>query len=122
MPEEFKEQGGIATMDPSPLRRWMVSRVMSRLFTPSRIEQRRVAAEKDRVRRNQPHRVVYFHQVDDGYSHLAAQLLQRLAARYAIELDCHLVAAPQGKNVAEPDLLLRLSRYDSHLIAPGQPH
>ena len=61
----------------------------------------------------------YFHYVEDGYSHLAAQVLQAFSERYDIELVCHLVEGPQGKNSAEPDLLLRLSRYDSFHVAPG---
>jgi hypothetical protein len=62
--------------------------------------------------------VEYFHQVEDGYSHLAAQVLQQFCHRYDIELVCHLVRGPQGKNSPEPDLLLQLSRYDSFHVAP----
>lgn len=119
MASDFKEQGGAATMDPSPLRRWLSSRVMTRMARPGRIERSRADAERKRIREKAPHRVEYFHQVDDGYSHLAAQLLQRLAARYDIDLVCHLVTAPQGKNVAEPDMLMALSRYDAHQVAAG---
>ncbi len=118
MAEEFQEQGGAATMDPSPLGRWMTSRLMTRLFSPARMDRRRAAAEKQRRKQGAPHRVEYFHQVDDGYSHLAAQVLQPLLARYGIELTCHLVEGPRGKNVAEPELLLQLSRYDASHVAP----
>jgi 2-hydroxychromene-2-carboxylate isomerase len=62
--------------------------------------------------------VEYFHQVEDGYSHLAAQVLQQFCQRYDIELVCHLVRGPQGKNSPEPDLLLQLSRYDAFHVAP----
>jgi 2-hydroxychromene-2-carboxylate isomerase len=62
--------------------------------------------------------VEYFHQVEDGYSHLAAQVLASLSERYDIKLVCHLVSGPRGKNVAEPELLLRLSRYDAFHVAP----
>ena len=118
MAEQFKEQGGAATMDPSRLKRWLTSRVMTRAVDPQRLANQRAAAEKARVREQAPHRVEYFHQPEDGYSHLAAQLLQRLAERYDIELDCHLVEGPRGKNVPEPELLLQLSRYDAFQIAP----
>ncbi|MEM9173584.1 MAG: DsbA family protein, partial [Pseudomonadota bacterium] len=50
-------------------------------------------------------------------SHLAAQILTQLAARYDIELRCHLVDGPSGANVADAELLLSLSRYDSSNIA-----
>jgi len=118
MADEFTEQGGAATMDPGPVARWLTSRLMSRLFSPERVDRRRTAAEKQRVKHRAPHRVDYFHQVDDGYSHLAAQVLAPLADRYDIELCCHLVEGPRGNNVAEPDLLLQLSRDDAFHVAP----
>jgi 2-hydroxychromene-2-carboxylate isomerase len=57
--------------------------------------------------------------VDESYSFLAAQMLERLVARYDIELHCHLVRGQEGKNAPEPELLAQLARVDSHLIAPG---
>ncbi|MEM7015230.1 MAG: vWA domain-containing protein, partial [Verrucomicrobiota bacterium] len=39
-----------------------------------------------RKRRGEPHRIEYFHQVEDAYSHLAAQLLRPLLERYDVEL------------------------------------
>lgn len=118
MSEQFKEQGGAATMDPSALMRWLTSMVMSRVVSTKRLEKKRIKAEKHRQANNQPHVVEYFHQVDDGYSHLAAQALGALTERYNIELHCHLVSGPIGENAPEPDLLIDLSRYDASKIAP----
>lgn len=118
MTEQFKEQGGAATMNPSPLLRFATSRVMSRISKRSNLEKQRRKAEKARVKAGRAHVVEYFHQVEDGYSHLAAQVLQPLCARYDIELVCHLVSGPKDKNAPEPELLLRLSRYDALLVAP----
>ncbi|WP_438952597.1 hypothetical protein [Porticoccus sp.] len=118
MSEQFQDQGGLASMDPRPLVRWLTSALMTRLFAPAGVDKRRAAAEKQRIKQGAPHRVEYFHQVDDGYSHLAVQGLQRLAERYDIELECHLVGGPRGKNVAEPELLSQLSRYDAFHVAP----
>lgn len=118
MAKQFEDQGGAATMDPSPLARWATSKLLSTLFNPVRMDKKRAAFEKRRRKAGEAHRVEYFHQVDDGYSHLAAQVLQALAERYDIELDCHLVQGPEGKNLPEPDLLLRLSRYDAWHVAP----
>ena len=119
MSEQFKDQGGVATSNPSRFMRWATSRVMSRLFTEQSMEKKRRAAEATRQQEGRSHRVEYFHQVDDGYSHLAASLLKHVEARYDVELKCHLVAPPAGSNVAEPDLLARLSRHDAQLIAPA---
>ena len=119
MAEQFKEQGGVATMDPSHLKRWLTSRLMTRISRPAAVAERHLKAEQLRVKSGAPHRVDYFHQVDEGYSHLSAQLLKRFTERYDIELHCHLVAGQAGKNAPEPELLASLARKDTHLIAPG---
>ena len=118
MGKQFKEQGGAATMDPSALLRWLTSMVMRQVVSTKRLEKKRIKVEKHRQANNQPHVVEYFHQVDDGYSHLAAQTLGALAERYNIDLQCHLVSGPVGENAPEPDLLIDLSRYDASKIAP----
>ena len=118
MSEQFSNQGGAANSDPNALVRWITSTLMTRLFTPEKMAARRAKAERRRQQAGEPHRVRYFHQVDDGYSHLAAQALTDLAQRYDIELECYLVRGPNGKNLPEPDLLLRLSRYDAYHVAP----
>ena len=106
-------------MDPSPLLRWLTSRVMSRIARPTSTEARHAKAEQIRVKAGAPHRVDYFHQVDEGYSDLTAQVLERFAQRYDIELHCHLVRGQEGKNAPEPEMLASLARYEAHLIAPG---
>ena len=105
-------------MDPSALMRWLTSMFMNRVVSTQRLEKKRIKAEKHRQANNQPHVVEYFHQVDDGYSHLAAQALGALTERYNIDLQCHLVSGSIGENAPEPDLLIDLSRYDASKIAP----
>jgi 2-hydroxychromene-2-carboxylate isomerase len=118
MTGQFKEQGGVATMDPNPLYRWLASRIMTRVSRPERLAKRRAKIEQQRIKSGGRHVVEYFHQVEDAYSHLAAQVLNSLAARYDIELVCHLVGGPTGKNAPEPELLLQLARYDAYHVAP----
>lgn len=118
MTDRFEEQGGAATMDPSIVMRWLTSRVMTRLCQPERLIKRRAQIEKQRIRLGQQHVIEYFHQVDDGYSHLAAQVLQALSERYGIKILCHIVTGPQGQNLPEPALLLTLSRHDACQVAP----
>jgi 2-hydroxychromene-2-carboxylate isomerase len=118
MAAQFKEQGGAATMDPGPVLRWATSKMLTALCAPQRLQAQRARVERRRSRAGAPHVVEYFHQVDDGYSHLAAQVLVALTQRYDIQLLCHLVSGPQGKNSAEPELLLQLSRYDALHVAP----
>jgi len=118
MAQQFENQGGMATSDPPAIVRWLTSRLMTWMWRPEAVARRRVKAEKKRRRAGAPHRVAYFHQIDDGYSHLAAQVLRPLLERYEIELDFHLVSAQHDRNLPEPELLLRLSRTDSGKVAP----
>jgi 2-hydroxychromene-2-carboxylate isomerase len=64
--------------------------------------------------------VHYFHQVDDPYSHLAAQLLEPLMERYDIDLDVHLVGPPPDSAAPERDRLIAYSRVDAERIAEAR--
>jgi 2-hydroxychromene-2-carboxylate isomerase len=68
------------------------SAIMRRIANPARRERHRVQAEAARQRQQRPHTVLYFHQVDDPYSQLAAQAIAPLLARYDIRLEVKLVA------------------------------
>ena len=117
MPKQFKDQGGAASTDPNPLYRWATSRLLNRIVSEKALEKRRAKFAHQRQKSKQGHVIEYFHQVEDGYSHLAAQALQQLRDRYKIEIKCHLVNGPQGNNSPERDLLLGLSQRDSIAIA-----
>lgn len=116
--DSFKEQGGAATMDPSFIRRWLTSRMMSRMSSEQVQNRTRAKAEQRRKKLGLPHTIEYFHQVDDGYSHLAVQLLANLQQRYDVDLRCHLVSECAGANLPEPQLLAKLSANDANQIAP----
>ena len=118
MSEQFSEQGGAATMDPNAFVRWLTSQFIRKLIKPQRLSKQRKIVEKKRLAAGDKHIVEYFHQLDDGYSHLCAQVLQAFCQRYDIELRCHLVTGATGHNSAEPELLQQLSQYDANLIAP----
>ena len=61
----------------------------------SRVQRiRRRMAETKRHFRGAPHQVLYFHQVGEPYSDLAAQALSRFAAYYDVELVPVLVGPP----------------------------
>jgi 2-hydroxychromene-2-carboxylate isomerase len=61
--------------------------------------------------------VHYFHQVDDPYSHLSAQLLAPLAARYKVKLVTWLVPAPDKAAAPEYELLAAYGRRDAARVA-----
>ena len=54
MSEQFKDQGGVATSNPSRLVRWATSRVMSKLFTDQSMAKKRRAAEATRQQEGRP--------------------------------------------------------------------
>ena len=118
MTQQFRDQGGAASSDPSWLRRKITSLMMRRLADPLRRERARARAERARLRRGEPHRLVYFHQPEDAYSHLAVQLLQPLCERYDIVLETRLCTAEPGANTPEPELLESYARRDCAQVAP----
>jgi 2-hydroxychromene-2-carboxylate isomerase len=82
-----------------------------------------IAREKSRFQRKQsrkglPHTVTYFHQVDDPYSFLSAQVLSRLASSYDINLVTKVVYPPNDVDAPERELLQRYARRDCEAIAP----
>ena len=118
MTEEFKDLGGAASSNPNWFKRWVTSRLMSYIATENYLEKQRAKAERARKKQGEAHRVHFFYQPDDAYSHLAAQLLPALIQRYDIKLNCHLVSGAAGDNAPEPELLLQLALRDSQAIAP----
>ena len=118
MAERFADQGGVASSNPPALVRWLTSKVMTRMTAPATVDRRRARAERARVRKGEPHRLEYFHQVDDAYGHLAVQLLRPLAEAYDVELVPYLVSVEADRNLPEPELLPPLARHESARLAP----
>ncbi|MEO1553995.1 MAG: DsbA family protein [Pseudomonadota bacterium] len=91
---------------------------VDQIISPEKRQKRRQKAEAKRVKSGAAHTVVYFHQLDDPYSHLAAQVLPALAARYDIDLVVHLIPATGGSSQPELEKLAIWARKDAELIAP----
>ena len=96
-----------------------LSRIFSVVILSKNIQRLRRGA-KSLVRKltGQRAEVLYFHQVDDPYSHLTAQVLQDLQSRYDIDLKVLLVDAPADDAAPERDALIAYSRRDAAKIAP----
>ncbi|MBP6014371.1 MAG: DsbA family protein [Alphaproteobacteria bacterium] len=61
--------------------------------------------------------VHYFHQPDDPYSQLAAQLLPALREAYKVEIRSHVVSPPDKAAAPEYERLLKLADADAALLA-----
>lgn len=105
-------------VDPSPFRRFLMAKLFGRIASSERIARSRRAAERKRVANKRPHQIEYFHQLDDPYSHLTAQVLARFAKRYDVKITPHLIRATGGKNQPEEEKLAVWARRDADLIAP----
>lgn len=97
-----------------------LSPIFSATFTSPRTRgMRRRIAEARRRLAGQPHRVHYFHQVDDPYSQLAAQILGELVARYDVVVEPHLVGPPPDDAAPERARLEAFARKDAADVAPA---
>ncbi|HVN85284.1 MAG TPA: DsbA family protein [Candidatus Binatia bacterium] len=97
-----------------------IAPLVAAAFTSSRTRDiRRWLAERRRRLRGEPHRVRYFHQVDDPYSYLASQVLRELIDRYDIEIQPHLVGPPSDAAAPERQRLEAFACRDAADIAPG---
>ena len=115
---EITKQKGASSSTPSPLMRWFFSKLVNFLSSEKRQNSLRKKHEIKRVNLGQKHVVEYFHQVDDGYSHLAIQTLAKLTAQYDIELVVHFVPPTLDDNFPEPDLWKAMSLDDAKRVAP----
>lgn len=91
--------------------------ISQHLLSRQRLLAHRARAERSRLRKALPHEVHYFHQVDDPYSALVVQCLQRLTTQYAIALTPHVVGTPPDSAAPERDKLIAYSRRDAALLA-----
>ncbi len=99
-------------VDPPRLLRFVLSKRFSRFANVKWRAKKRVAAEQNRKAEGRPHLVEYFHQVDDPYSHLMAQVIAQFAERYDIEVVPHLIRATGGRSQPEKEKLAVWARRD----------
>lgn len=105
-------------IDPPRPFRFYISRLLTKLSDRARIEEQHTTFEANRTKNQQPHVVEYFHQFDDPYSHLTAQILAEFASRYHIKIKPHLMRATGGDDQPEELKLAVLAQRDAALIAP----
>lgn len=99
------------------LRTALVSRVAEKVTGAARQQRQRLRAERRRRQASLPHVVDYFHQADDPYAALMVQVLPAFAARYDVQLRCHLVSTPPDWAAPERERLVNWSRADAAHLA-----
>ncbi len=118
MLEPDKNPNSSWMVDPPALVRRAMRHIVARVIDPAQRQKRRDQAEATRQKTGAPHEVHYFHQLDDPYCALTAQVLARFAERYDIGLKPHLVRAAGGADQPYLDKLAVWSHRDVALIAP----
>jgi len=91
--------------------------ISERWLSNERLRKARAKAERSRIAQGEPHRVDYFHQVDDPYSALLASRLPALLARYDITLSVHVVGPPAESAAPDRARLVAYSRTDAQRLA-----
>jgi 2-hydroxychromene-2-carboxylate isomerase len=98
--------------------RAMLSRLFSQtVSSPTLRSVRRGFEAARRVLRGQRPQVLYFHQIDDPYSQLTAQVLPALLDRYDVDVVPYLVPPPSHAAAPEAERLATYSRKDAVLLA-----
>lgn len=96
---------------------FLASRIAEQITGVARQQKARERAERRRLARGARHTVSYFHQAGDPYSCLLAQVLPELAARYDVDLNCHLVSAPPDWAAPEREKLDEWACRDARRLA-----
>lgn len=99
------------------LKTLLVSRIAAIFTGERRLKRNRARHESRRLAASAPHTVEYFHEAADPYSHLAAQALANLLARYDIVLQVHLVGPPAEWAAPERQRLEAYARLDAQRLA-----
>ena len=84
------------------------NRIMNNFSNYEIFKSSRLKSESNRQEEGRSHEVLYFHKVDDPYSHLTIQSIDKLKSSYDITLKPILVGKEDHKAVHETSLYLSL--------------
>jgi len=92
--------------------------VMNHFASYEVFKENRKKSEEARSLENRPHEILYFHKVDDPYSHLTIQFIDRFRSSYKIQFKPILVGEENPETVHEPSLYNIYCLEDVRRIAP----
>ena len=92
--------------------------VMNHFASYEVFKENRKKSEAVRSSENRPHEILYFHKVDDPYSHLTIQFIDRFRSSYNIQFKPILVGEENPEAVHEPSLYNIYCLEDVRRIAP----
>lgn len=99
------------------MKSFLSRRFSTHLLSERRLNKARDRAERERRHKREPHRIEFFHLVDDPYSHLLAQALLKLLERYEVQVDTWLVEPPEDWAAPARSRLESYSLVDARRLA-----
>ena len=94
------------------------NRAMNTFSSYKIFEETRIKSETSRQQENRPHEVLYFHKVDDPYSHLTIQYIDKFKSSFDVTFKPVLVGEEDPEMVHEPSLYSVYCLEDVKKIAP----
>ena len=95
----------------------IVPPISARILGEGRVLKARRKAEAARLAAGAPHRVEFFHDPSDPYSHLLQSVLPEFEARYDVDLLTHIVSPPSDAAAPERERLRAYAREDAGRLA-----
>lgn len=118
MAETYRTEGGVsAPSTNSPVKLALVRAVTKALTSRWRRDLARALRALPRRLSGRAPVIDYFHTPDDPYSHVAAQTLAALSARYGVTVRCHLAPPPADSAAPEREKLAAYALRDAPLLA-----
>tara|TARA_Y100000590_G_scaffold409995_1_gene502655 strand:- start:11798 stop:13102 length:1305 start_codon:yes stop_codon:yes gene_type:complete len=98
--------------------RYLMPRVFLNWSDQDIVLQKRKEREAIRKKENRPHQIFYFHELQDPYSYITSQLLNKFQNEYSVEVIPLVVNQPPSETVHEPSMYRKYCLKDAIRIAP----
>ena len=93
------------------------NKIMNTYANYDLVKKARIEFEADRQKLQEPHTIIYFHKVDDPYSALTIEYVDKIASAFDIVLKPILVGEENPETVHEPSLYSDYCLTDVNRIA-----
>lgn len=100
------------------IRQWIYAQATQAITSEKRLRKRRLKFERKRLKTGASHRVVFYHRVNDPYSHLLLQTLPAFRERFGIDIETVVVLLNMSEALyPAPDMLEQYALTDAGRLA-----
>ena len=93
------------------------NKIMNTYASYDLVEKARAAFEAERKESQEPHTVIYFHKVDDPYSALTIEFVEKIANSFDVLLQPVLVGEENPETIHEPNMYGDYCLRDANIIS-----